>query len=301
MFGTHRNVTALCPVLLAVALLAPEVVATAAGINTDVALPVRKGGFVFRTQARWLRATDDPTSLDRDVNVVSIPNVLVYGASPELALFAIVPYIFRNTKFTDHSTGKRGTEEDSGLGDAILLGRYTVLTRDYPSGTARVALLAGIKLPTGDDELEPITTDSMDIPLGWVSTVTWDFGRHELDMDAVYRINTEADAFEKGDELIYDVAYQLRIHPWSLPETGTPDFIYVVAELNGAFMQKSEQEGRTISDSGGHTVFFSPGLQFATRRFILEASIQLPIVSDLNGGQLETDYVIATGFRVNLP
>jgi len=60
----------------------------AAPINSNVALPVRKGGFVFRSQVRWLRATDDPTPSDREVNVVAIPNVLVYGATPDLALFA---------------------------------------------------------------------------------------------------------------------------------------------------------------------------------------------------------------------
>ena len=59
-----------------------------APINSNVALPVRKGGFIFRSQAGWLRATDDPTSSDKQVNVVAITNALVYGVTPDLALFA---------------------------------------------------------------------------------------------------------------------------------------------------------------------------------------------------------------------
>ncbi len=45
----------------------------AAGINTNVALPVREGGFVYRTQLRFLSASDDPTPLDRDINVYAVP------------------------------------------------------------------------------------------------------------------------------------------------------------------------------------------------------------------------------------
>lgn len=92
----------------------------AAGINTDVALPVREGGFVFRSQIRWLKATDDPTPVSREVNIVAIPNVLVYGATPDLSLFAIVPYIFSKVELTETSSGKRIDKDDNGIGDTTL-------------------------------------------------------------------------------------------------------------------------------------------------------------------------------------
>jgi len=296
-----KNLMALSILVFFALSVLPMNSALAAPINSNVALPVRKGGFVFRSQARWLRATDDPTTSDREVNIVAIPNVLVYGATPDLALFTIFPYIFRNVESTDPSSGKRTEKNDNGIGDLTLLARYTVYARDYPSGTTRFALLGGIKLPTGDDDLEPITTESIDFTLGWVSTVTWGFGRHEVDADVVYRINTEAEDFEKGDDLIYDLAYQFRVYPWTLPEVGVPNFVYLVAEANGVFSQKSEQNGKTIDGSGGNTIFFSPGIQFASRRFIFEASIQLPVIQDLNGNQVEKDFVLTAGFRVNLP
>jgi len=287
--------------MLFLSIIAPISGALAAGINTDVALPVRKGGFVFRSQLRWLRAIDDPTPADREINVLAVPNVLVFGVTPDLSLFGILPFFFRHVESRDPSTGKKVDKDDSGVGDATILGRYTVYAKDYPSGTTRFALLGGIKLPTGDDDLEPITTDSIDFPLGWVSTVTWGFGRHEVDADLVYRINREAEDFEKGDDLVYDLAYQFRVYPWTLPEVGAPNFLYLVAEANGIFSQKSELNGKTIDDSGGHTLFLSPGLQFATRRFILEVSVQLPVIQDLNGSQVETDFILTGGFRVNLP
>lgn len=274
--------------------------AFAAPINSNVALPVRKGGLIFRSQVRWLKASDDPTGQNRERDVIAIPNVLLYGATRDLALFAIFPYIFRTLKFPDPETGNRINQKDNGIGDLNLIARYTVYANDYRSGTFRLAPLFGIKLPTGDNDLKPIVTDSFDFQLGLVSTVTWDFGRHEIDADAVYRLNTEADNFDKGDSLTYDLSYQLRVFPWSLPEKGLPNFVYLVAEANGFFSKKNELNSFTIGDSGGNTIFFSPGLQYSARRFIIESSVQIPIAQDLNGSQVETDFVWTLGFRINI-
>ena len=271
-----------------------------APINSNVALPVRKGALIFRSQMRWIKASDDPTSQRRERDVIVIPNVLLYGATRDLALFAIFPYIFRTLKFPDPETGNRINQKDNGIGDLNLIARYTVYAKDYPSGTFRLAPLFGIKIPTGDDDLRPITTDSFDLQFGVVSTVTWAFGRHELDADAVYRVNTEADNFDKGDSLTYDLSYQLRIFPWNLREMGVPNFINLVADANGFFTKRSSVNGSTVGNSGGNIIFLSPGLQYSARRYIIESSIQLPVIQDLNGNQIETDFVWTIGFRINI-
>ncbi len=289
--------------LLALTMMAPAFSVQpvfAAPINSNVALPVRKGGLIFRSQMRWLKASDDPTNLNRERDVIAIPNVLLYGATRDLALFAIFPYIFRTLKFPDSETGRRVNQKDNGIGDLSLIARYTVYANDYRSGTFRLAPLFGVKLPTGDNDLRPITTDSFDVQFGLVSTVTWDFGRHEIDADAVYKLNTEADNFDKGDSLTYDLSYQLRVFPWTLPERGLPNFVYLVAEANGFFSKKNELDSTTIGASGGNTIFLSPGLQYSARRFIIESSVQLPVVQDLNGNQVETDFVWTLGFRINI-
>jgi len=275
-------------------------IAFGAPINSNVALPVRKGGLIFRSQMRWIKASDDPTSQRRERDVIVIPNVLLYGATRDLALFAVFPYIFRTLKFPDPETGNRINQKDNGIGDLSLIARYTVYAKDYPSGTFRLAPLFGIKIPTGDDDLRPITTDSFDLQFGVVSTVTWDFGRHELDADAVYRVNTEADNFDKGDSLTYDLSYQLRVFPWNLPERGVPNFIYLVAEANGFFAKRNSVNGSTVGNSGGNIVFLSPSLQYSARRYIIESSIQLPVIQDLNGDQIEADFVWTIGFRINI-
>ena len=42
-----------------------------------------------------------------------------------------------------------------------------------------------------------------------------------------------------------------------------------------------------------------PGLQYVTKRWIVEAAVQVPVVQDLNGTALEKDTILRGGFRVN--
>ncbi len=57
-------------------------------------------------------------------------------------------------------------------------------------------------------------------------------------------------------------------------------------------------DGDRIEDSGGFKLFVTPGIQMILNRyFLLEAAVQLPVVMDLNGSQLEEDYVAIIGLR----
>ena len=263
----------------------------AAGINTNVALPVREGGFVYRTQVRFLSASDDPTPLDRDVNVYAVPNVLVYGATARTTLFGILPYISRSVDFT--AAGLRQTDDTDGFGDLTFLLRQTVYVQDALQRTSRFALLAGLEIPSGKEEFSSHSTDFL---LGGVYTLQ--DGRHEFDTDLIYKINTAGHDLERGDELRYNVAYELRVSPWEWPERGTPSQIYLVMELNGSTSRRAFASGAKLADTGGTTVFLSPGIQYVTRRIIYEASVQVPVIQNLNGGQVEADFVTAAGIRL---
>jgi hypothetical protein len=52
-------------------------------------------------------------------------------------------------------------------------------------------------------------------------------------------------------------------------------------------------------NTGGTIIFLAPGIQYVTRRYILEAAVQIPVVQNLNGNALENEYVARTGFRWN--
>ena len=44
-------------------------------------------------------------------------------------------------------------------------------------------------------------------------------------------------------------------------------------------------------------VFLAPGLQFAMDRWVIEASLQLPVVQELSDGRPEDDFRLILGLR----
>jgi len=283
----HRD-RFLLVISLAIAACALAAPASAQGINTNVALAVAEGEGIWRSQLRWVRAHDDPSPLDREADLLVVPQILVYGITPKLTAFGILPILAHR----EIEAGGRTVVRDEALGDFTLLGRYTFFQDDYaPLSTRRLAFLGGMKFPSGADRFG---TPSFDPILGLVGT--WAADRHELDGDLLYTVTTERQDFEAGDRLRYDLAYRYRL--WPDRFRGRLMQLNALIELNGSWTSVTRVEGRTRGDTGGHVLFVSPGLQFITSRFVVEASLQLPIVQDLRGPQLETDLVGVLSVRI---
>ena len=167
-----------------------------------------------------------------------------------------------------------------------------LLASDYaPLSTRRLALLAGVKLPTGADRFGSPTFDPT---LGLVAT--WASNRHELDIDALATLGTKRHLFETGDQFRYDVAYRYRL--WPARFGGRLLQLNGLVELNGAWMDRAHEHGRRVQNSGGHVLFVSPGLQLAAVRWIAELSLQIPLVQSLHGDQIETDFVAVVSGRI---
>jgi hypothetical protein len=268
-------------------------------------LPVAKGEFIFREQFLYKKASDDPSPADREVKVLGGISVLGYGVTGDLTVFGVLPYLDKELDVTPPG-GQRVTRDTNGIGDARLFGRYTVLQDDAPGRNFRVAPFLGIELPTGDDDDRdslgtlPATlqlgSGSWDPFAGVVATYqTLDF---QIDVSASYQVNTEANGFEFGDEARFDASLQYRLWPREL-SGGVPGFLYGVLESNLIYQGKNEIGGVNDQNSGGTTLFIAPGLQYVTKRWVLEAIVQLPAFQDLNGTALEDDFTVRTGFRVN--
>ncbi len=276
----------------------------AAPITSSTALAVAEGEFILREQVVVLRSTDDPSSRDRDLRVLTVPSVLVYGVTRNLTLFGIVPYVDKTLDET--IAGQRQRRGNSGVGDVTLLSRYTLYSVDRLGETRRFAPFVGLKLPTGDDdEQDSLGPLPQPLQLGsgsWdpiVGTIfTWQTFDWEFDSAVQYRFNTEANNFEFGDRARLDLSFQYRLWPRTLGG-GVLTFLYGVLESNLLYTRKNEKGGIMNHDSGGTTWFLAPGLQLVTKRVILEGIVQIPAVQDLNGLALKNDYIVSAGFRVN--
>jgi len=274
-------------------------------ITFNSALPVSEGVGILRSQVKFMRKTGDATSQQRALNVTAVPLVLAYGFNPKLALFAVLPYVDKRMDLTIGN--KRIRRQSKGLGDVRLFARYTIYQADKPGDTLRIAPFAGLKMPTGShnkrDALGELPRPLQSGSGSWDPFVGMALTRQTLDweFDAAtsYQLNTPASGFEFGDEVRLDASFQYRIVPQSLDDVGVPAFIYAVLESNLIWNASNKLAGATDINSGGTTWNLVPGLQYITRRYVLETAIELPVVQRLNGTALEADWVWSAGFRWN--
>ncbi len=267
--------------VVSVALLAllalSERASAQAPINSNVALQPSKGGLIIRQQFRYTEADRSAPIGDLDIRLSSSITTFVYGLSDELTLILDTPFVL-SRRTENSTTGDNDT--DSGLADLRLLSKLRLYRDDFgPTGTRRFDLIGGIELPTGGSEF---TSDSADPVLGFVVTHIED--RHSFDADALWHFNTGGG--DRADDLLrYDLAYIYRLSPESYAST-RPTALFGSVELNGFY-----------ETNGDHELFVSPGIQYVTTRWIVEATVQIPVWQDLSH-RAERDFVVGVGFRV---
>ncbi|MDQ6987537.1 MAG: hypothetical protein Q9M25_07030 [Mariprofundaceae bacterium] len=292
-------------VMLAIVLLMPVGYVVAGPITFNSALPVSEGVGILRSQIKIVRKTGDPTIQNRDLTITAVPLVLVYGMNAKLALFGVLPYVDKRMDVT--MGAKRIRRQTQGLADGKFFARYTIYQADQPGDTLRIAPFAGLKIPTGvHDERDALGLLPRTLQSGSGSwdpfagiTLTRQTLGWEFDVAASYQMNTQASEFEFGDEARLDASFQYRILPRSLDDAGVPAFVYAVLESNLIWNGKNKLAGATDINSGGLVWNLVPGLQYVTRRYVLETAVQLPTAQQLNGSALQTDWLWTAGFRWN--
>ncbi|MDK8462328.1 transporter [Marinobacter sp. SS13-12] len=303
----HSNRPSAGVSLLIGALLLTVVSWVQAAPNTfNTALPVAEGQYLWREQL-VLRERSDNGPMERDVSVQALGSVLGYGVTSRFAVFGIIPYFFN--KELDVTTPLGRVERDtSGFGDVSLFGRYTLYKKDYTGSTFRVAPVFGLTAPTGDDN-DSDRFGELPRPLQ-AGDGAWDgFGgvvtsyqtlQYQVDGQLLYRENGRHDGFARGDETRFDASLQYRIWPRSLKGVpGTPGFVYALLESNVIHRERDELQSGTDADSGGTQWLLAPGLQYVSRGWIVEGTVQLPVAEDSNGDAIEDDYIVRVGFRRN--
>jgi hypothetical protein len=72
-----------------------------------------------------------------------------------------------------------------------------------------------------------------------------------------------------------------------------------VLETNVIWQGHDEIAGVDNPDSGGLNWYLAPGLQWVTLRTVLEAAVQIPVLTKTNGQGLGQDFIARVSFRVN--
>lgn len=279
--------------------------ANAAPVTFNTALPVAEDQLVWREQLLVRARTDETRVPGRRVDATAIASVLGYGINSRLAVFGVLPYFF--DKELKATTPMGGVSRDAdGFGDLSMFARYTAYQLDRPGQTLRIAPFAGFVAPTGDDD-DRDQFGRLPRPLQ-AGTGSWGgFGGvvatyqtldYQLDGQIAYRGHGSDEGFQPGDELRLDLSLQYRLLPRELGP-GVPGFLYGVLESNFVDTDEDEFNSRADANSGGTQWFLTPGLQYVTRSWIVEAAVQLPVVQNMNGTALRDDYILHAGFRMN--
>lgn len=300
-----KRIKALCQatflLILLVGLSPVEVGAQGPPINTDTPIMLGLQGRGARTFGKVVRKStllqdgkeiSDP--VDRSVTVWVAPIAVPYNLiSDKFQVGVIVP--FMNVNFDSRNQ----QASSSGLGDMRFFAKYLLYQLDRKNETLRVATKAGIKLPTGDEQETPsLGTGSTDY--FFTTVAAWIKDRIGIYLEGIYNLNTSEGPVDFGNSVGYNLAFGYRLLP-AVYETYPSPQLNGFLEINGTTANKNTMNGQKVNDSGGTTIFLSPGLQYVGgRRWLIEASLQIPIVDEPNGTQLGTEWTVSLGGRVLL-
>lgn len=191
---------------------------------------------------------------------------------------------------------KESEERNDGVGDITLSTKYRFWRHDTLGVQESMAVLFKIKPDTASSGREPSlgsgTTDAVaGLTYGYESLKWYRWA------SVRYRRNGKTgEGIHRGDKFLVDLAGGIRLTP---PDYWKPDTVWFL-ELNGEINQRTEQDGRELTNSGGQEWFISPGLMWTERNFAIKAGVQLPVMSDLNGEQDGSDYRARLEFEWHL-
>ena len=201
---------------------------------------------------------------------------LTYGLTGDWAAGVEVPYMRK----------KEGGQTSRGSGDASLFTKYRFWRHDTLGAQESAAVLVKVKLDTGDKNKTPaLGTGTTDTILGLAYGYE---GRKWYRWASIrYRHNGTNDAgLRRGDKILVDLVGGIRFKPTDYLK---PDTVWLL-ELNGEYGKHAELNGVEQVNTGGTEWFLSPGIFWTKRNFAIKAGVQIPIASDLNGNQEESDY-----------
>ncbi|MEE8585027.1 MAG: hypothetical protein V3T83_09270 [Acidobacteriota bacterium] len=263
-----------------------------AGLQAQVVAPSGRTLFSQNAMLRCTARLDyfDELEAGSRLHEFHLPCAINWGIRPATNLVAVLPFRLRHSEAKGEQEGK---SIQTGLGDALFLVQYDGFYRkNVPRGYTRLGGQLGIRAPTGSAGFGSHAASYF--ATGIFALVR---DRHRVVTDLQYSwASRDRRGFKAGDRWRYDVAYLYRLLPL---EGFRGDNLFVVLEVNGQTAAPSQSGASELPASGGQLVHFSPGVEYLpTRRLVLEFSLPVPIVRDLNGSQPRPKLSWIAGFRI---
>jgi hypothetical protein len=267
-------------------LMVAEQVMFADGISVDAGLTPARDRWIFRTQLRFMGRGDDPTAMDRKMDMLVWNNVLAYGLLRNVTVMIRQPVIRR--------TMTMGVAEmkSTGAGNMAVMVKYGIYRRNTQDSTFGVAALLGFGIPTG---AEDVSTNTWNMKPGIY--FSWRGRPWAADMSIAYNWNSftgkRSSGFVPGDELALDTAVS---YQFSFGEKARVALAPVL-ELSYLKVTQDHMDGLDITDTGESVLLLSPGIKLVVSSFILESLLQVPVWQKQEGLQLKRTAGLIFGIR----
>ncbi len=287
--------------IIGISTLASEGWSQGPPINTDTPIMIGVNGRGIRTFVKFVRMakllqdgeeiTDD---MDRRVTVRVTPFAFPYNLFDDrFQLGVILPFMNINRKTLTQDISSFG------IGDVRIFAKYLLYQFDRKNKTIRIASKVGIKLPSGNENKVP-ALGSGSTDYFFTTVAGWIEDRIGVFLEGIYNVNTSKGQMSFGNSFSYNLAFGYRLLPVVYKIYPSPQ-LNSYLEINGTTANKNKVSGRKVDNSGGTTIFLSPGLQYVGgRRWLVETTFQYPIVNEPNGTQLATNWSVSLGTRILL-
>jgi hypothetical protein len=266
--------------------------------TTSPGLTVYKGGAVT-PRLYFIKQHLGDVNVNRQLLDVSIS----YTPSPRLQLEIEVP--FSRTAFENGVTSGSG----AGLGNIMLWSKYRFYRTVKTYGDRQAAARFGLELPTGkktapsEREInapafvrQQLTPISGGLSPHFDAAFSQAGGRFIFGGNVEGILRSERDGFRMGNELRVNTDFEYVLLPRDYQAPGKE--LFLILESNFVQRGRGRLNGVAVEGSKSTEFYLSPGLQYAARpRFVVEGSVQVPVLRNTGPLVLRTDVNILLGVK----
>jgi hypothetical protein len=235
---------------------------------------------------------DVPDETRRERNSFSHVVSASYAFTDHWSISGLVSYVehFRliNSSFLGETTS-------SGIGDSVLLARYTPLAIT-PFSRHQFSVGLGARIPTGDDDAggDFVLSEDMQPSIGAYGAIIWTQYSYAFNQAATLLFHTSANYTYNGEnDRKYRFGHDFYVSA-GMSQSVNTWFSYSLG-LRYRNARADERLGFEIPNTGGEWLDIIPAIQFGiTDRFSAALSGRYPLWRDLNGTlQFTTSYSYA--------
>jgi hypothetical protein len=238
-----------------------------------------------------------------DVNRQLLDVSMSYTPSPRLQLEAEVP--FSRTTFDNGVTSGSGI----GLGNILLWSKYRFYRTVKTYGDRQAAARFGLELPTGkktapsESEINaPAFVRQQLTPINGGLSPHFDVafsqagGRFIFGGNVEGILRSERDGFRMGNELRVNTDFEYVLLPRDYQAPGKE--LFLILESNFVQRGRGRLDGSVVEGSKSTEFYLAPGLQYAAQpRFVVEGSVQIPVIRNTGPLMLRTDVNVLLGVK----